>query len=144
MFANNNSYLHINRAGSDYSAGFSNTIVPQGSHTLTFAQRGGSSKSRNRKVNKRKIKNISNMYKMTARKLKYYKKSLKRKLNRTKRRSTHNHRRSRRNKNMKGGSTVSYAVSGVPLAASDSALANNLININGGNNAMPYNHYAQV
>lgn len=139
MFANNNSYLHINRAGTDYSAGFSNTIVPQGSHTLTFAQRGGSSKSRNRK-----IKNISNMYKMTARKLKHYKKSLKRKLNRTKRRSTRRSRRNHRNKHMKGGSTVSYAVSGVPLAANDSALANNLINVNGGNNAMPYNHFTKA
>jgi hypothetical protein len=143
MFAGNNGYSYINSTSQGFSAPFSNTIIPQGSHTLRFPQRGGQ-RSKSRKVNKRKIKNISNMYKMPARKLKHYKKSLKRKLNGSKRRSRRVSRRSsRRYKHMKGGSTVSYALGGV-LPANESALANGLVSINGGNNSLPYNHFARV
>ena len=83
------------------------------------------------------------MYKMAARKLKHYKKSLKRKLNGTKRRRTRSRRSSRRYKHMKGGSTVSYAVGGV-LPANESALANGYVSINGGNNSSDYNHFTQA
>ena len=141
MFAGNNGYSYINSTGQEFSAGFSNALVPNGPHTLTFAQRGGK-KSISRKVNKRKIKNISNMYKMAARKLKHYKKSLKRKLNGTKRRRTRSRRSSRRYKHMKGGSTVSYAVGGV-LPANESALANGYVSINSGNNSSDYNHFTR-
>lgn len=148
MFAGNNGYSYINSTGQEFSAGFSNALVPKGPHVLTFAQKGGkSNKSISRKVDKRKFKNISNMYKMPARKLKHYKKSLKRKLNGTKKRVRFSRRRrshSRRYKHMKGGSTVSYAVAGIPLAANDSALANGLFSINAGNNAMPYNHFTMA
>jgi hypothetical protein len=139
MFAGNNGYSYINSTGQDYSAPFSNAIIPTGSHTLRFAQRGGQS----RKVNKRKIKNISNMYKMPARKLKHYKKSLKRKLNGSKRRRTRSRRVSRRYKHMKGGSTVSYSVGGI-LPANESALANGLLSVNSGNTDAAYNHFARV
>jgi hypothetical protein len=139
MFAGNGGYSYINSTGQGFSAPFSNTIIPTGPHTLRFPQRGGQS----RKVNKRKIKNISNMYKMAARKLKHYKKSLKRKLNGSKRRRTRSRRSSRRYKHMKGGSTVSYAVGGV-LPANESALANGLVSINSGNNSSAYNHFARV
>lgn len=150
MFAGNNGYSYINSTGSDYPAAFSNTVIPTGPHTLRFAQRGGQNamRSRSKKVNKRKIKNISNMYKMPARKLKHYKKSLKRKLNGSKRRRTRSlrvsRRSSRRYKHMKGGSTVSYSVGGVPLPANESALANGYVSINGGNNSSAYNHFARV
>jgi hypothetical protein len=142
MFAGNNGYSYINSTGQNYSAPFSNTVVPHGTHTLRFPQRGGQSK----KVDKRKIKNISNMYKMPARKLRHYKKSLKRKLNGSKRRSRRSRRISvsRRYKHMKGGSTVSYSVGGVPLAANESALANGYVSINGGNNSSDYNHFTRV
>ncbi len=138
MFTGNNGYSYINSTGQDYSAPFSNTVIPTGPHTLRFPQRGGS-----RKVNKRKIKNISNMYKMPARKLRHYKKSLKRKLNGSKRRRTRSRRSSRRYKHMKGGSTVSYSVGGV-LPANESALANGYVSINSGNNSSAYNHFARV
>jgi hypothetical protein len=144
MFAGNNGYSYINSTGQNYSAPFSNTVVPHGTHTLSFPQRGGS-----RKVDKRKIKNISNMYKMPARKLRHYKKSLKRKLNGSKRRRTRSRRISvsrrisRRYKHMKGGSTVSYAVGGV-LPANESALANGYLSINSGNNSSDYNHFTRV
>jgi hypothetical protein len=141
MFAGNNGNSYINSTSQGFSAPFSNTIIPTGPHTLRFPQRGGQNASK--KVNKRKIKNISNMYKMPARKLKHYKKSLKRKLNGSKRRRTRSRRVSRRYKHMKGGSTVSYAVGGV-LPANESALANGLVSINGGNNSLPYNHFARV
>ena len=140
MFTGNGGYSYINSTGQDYSAPFSNTIIPTGPHTLSFAQRGG---QRSRKVNKRKIKNISNMYKMPARKLKHYKKSLKRKLNGSKRRRTRSRRSSRRYKHMKGGSTVSYAVGGV-LPANESALANGYVSINSGDNSSDYNHFTHV
>jgi len=139
MFTGNGGNSYINSTGQDYSAPFSNTIIPTGPHTLSFAQRGGQSK----KVNKRKIKNISNMYKMPARKLRHYKKSLKRKLNGSKRRRTRSRRVSRRYKHMKGGSTVSYSVGGV-LPANESALANGLLSVNSGNNSSDYNHFARV
>jgi len=83
------------------------------------------------------------MYKMPARKLKHYKKSLKRKLNGSKRRRTRSRRVSRRYKHMKGGSTVSYSVGGI-LPANESALANGYVSINGGNNSSAYNHYARA
>lgn len=146
MFAGNNGYSYINSTGQGFSAPFSDTVIPTGPHTLRFAQRGG---QRSRKVNKRKIKNISNMYKMPARKLKHYKKSLKRKLNGSKRRRTRSRRisvrrrSSRRYKHMKGGSTVSYSVGGI-LPANESALANGYVSINGGNNSSAYNHFAKV
>ncbi len=138
MFAGNNGYSYINSTGQNYSAPFSNTVVPKGLHTLSFPQRGGQS----RKVDKRKIKNISNMYKMPARKLRHYKKSLKRKLNGSKRRSRRSRRVSRRYKHMKGGSTVSYSVGGV-LPANESALANGYVSINSGNNSSDYNHFTK-
>jgi hypothetical protein len=140
MFAGNNGYSYINSTGQNYSAPFSNTVVPKGTHTLSFPQRGGQT----RKVDKRKIKNISNMYKMPARKLRHYKKSLKRKLNGSKRRRTRSRRSSRRYKHMKGGSTVTYSVGGVPLAANESALANGYVSINSGNNSSDYNHFTRV
>lgn len=86
---------------------------------------------------------------MPARKLRHYKKSLKRKLNGSKRRRTRSRRisisrrSSRRYKHMKGGSTVSYAVGGV-LPANESALANGYVSINGGNNSSDYNHFTKV
>ena len=87
------------------------------------------------------------MYKMPARKLKHYKKSLKRKLNGSKRRRSRSRRVSRRSsrrfKHMKGGSTVSYAVGGV-LPANESALANGYVSINSGNNSSAYNHFTHV
>ena len=143
MFTGNNGYSYINSTGQNYSAPFSNTVVPHGTHTLSFPQRGGKNASVSRKVNKRKIKNISNMYKMPARRLRHYKKSLKRKLNGSKRRSRRSRRRvSRRYKHMKGGSTVSYSVGGV-LPANESALANGYVSINGGNNSSDYNHFTK-
>jgi hypothetical protein len=144
MFAGNNGYSYINSTGQEFSAGFSNSLVPKGPHALSFAQRGGGkSKGKSRKINKRKIKNISNMYKMPVRKLKHYKKSLKRKLNETKKRVRFSRgRRSRKYKHMKGGSTVSYAVAGIPLAANESALANGLYSVIQGS-SLPYNHFAK-
>jgi hypothetical protein len=139
MFTGNGGNSYINSTGQDYSAPFSNTVIPTGPHTLSFAQRGGQS----RKVNKRKIKNISNMYKMPARKLRHYKKSLKRKLNGSKRRSRRSRRISRRYKHMKGGSTVSYSVGGV-LSPNMVGMANGLVNVNVDNNSSDYNHYARV
>lgn len=151
MFTDNNGNSYINSTGQEFSAPFSNTIIPNGPHTLRFAQRGGqrskSSKSISRKVNKRKIKNISNMYKMPARKLKHYKKSLKRKLNGTKKRSLrirfNRGRRSRKYKHMKGGSTVSYAMGGLNLPPNQSALANGLYSVIQGS-SLPYNHFAMA
>ena len=139
MFTGNSGYSYINSTGQNYTAPFSNTVVPTGSHVLSFPQKGGS-----RKVDKRKIKNISNMYKMPARKLKHYKKSLKRKLNGSKRRRTRSRSRSsRRYKHMKGGSTVSYSVGGV-LSPEMVGMANGYVSINGGNNSSAYNHFARV
>ncbi len=80
---------------------------------------------------------------MPARKLKHYKKSLKRKLNGSKRRRTRSRRVSRRYKHMKGGSTVSYSVGGI-LPANESALANGLLSVNSGNTDAAYNHFARV
>lgn len=83
------------------------------------------------------------MYKMPARKLRHYKKSLKRKLNGSKRRSRRSRRISRRYKHMKGGSTVSYSVGGV-LSPNMVGMANGLVNVNVDNNSSDYNHYARV
>jgi hypothetical protein len=149
MFTDNGGYSYINSTGQHFSAPFSNTVIPTGPHTRTFAQRGGKNASVSKKVNKRKIKNISNMYKMPARKLKHYKKSLKRKLNGSKRRRTRSRRisvrrrSSRRYKQMKGGSTVSYSVGGV-LSPEMVGMANGLVKVNVDNNLPAYNHYARV
>lgn len=83
------------------------------------------------------------MYKMPARKLKHYKKSLKRKLNGSKRRRTRSRRSSRRYKHMKGGSTVSYSVGGV-LSPEMVGMANGLVKVNGGDNSSTYNHFARA
>jgi hypothetical protein len=143
MFTGNGGYSYINSTGQNYSAPFSNTVIPTGPHTLRFPQRGGKNTSVTKKVNKRKIKNISNMYKMPARKLRHYKKSLKRKLNGSKRRRSRSRRISRRYKHMKGGSTVSYSVGGV-LSPEMVGMANGLVSVNNGNNSPDYNHYARV
>ena len=96
MFNNNGGFSYVNRMSQDYSAGlFSNKVVPTGPHTLSGIHnnvqaarasalnfKGGSAYSfkKGRKINKQKIKKISNMYKMTHRKTNHRKRTLKRML----------------------------------------------------------------
>ena len=144
----------INNGNQNYSAGFSNNIAPTGAHTLPLpAQSGGYSRknkkggkswkggrkgTKGRRPDKSKIKNISNMYKMPARKIRKLKQTLRKKLSRN--RMASRKKRVRFSKrHMRGGSTVSYAVGGV-LAPSDSALANGYLQLNKGD-PVPYNHF---
>jgi hypothetical protein len=146
----------INNGNQNYSAGFSDTTVPTGAHTLPLpAQTGGYSRknkkgwkggkswkggrkgTKGRRPDKTKIKNISNMYKMPARKIRKLKQTLKKKLTRNRKAIKKRVRFSKRH--MRGGSTVSYAVGGV-LAPSDSALANGYLQLNKAD-PVPYNHF---
>lgn len=146
----------INNGNQNYSAWFSNNIAPTGPHTLQLpAQTGGYSRknkkgwkggkswkggrkgTKGRRPDKSKIKNISNMYKMPARKIRKLKQTLKKKLTRNRKAIKKRVRFSKRH--MRGGSTVSYSIGGV-LPSSDSALANGYLQLNKAD-PVPYNHF---
>ncbi len=143
----------INNGNETYNAGFSDITVPTGGHTLPLpAQSGGYSRkikkggkswkggrkgTKGRRPDKSKIKNISNMYKMPARKIRKLKQTLRKKLSRNRRASKKRVRFSKRH--MRGGSTVSYSIGGV-LSPSDSALANGYLQLNSADQ-VPYNHF---
>jgi hypothetical protein len=97
IFNSNGGYEHINRMNQDYSGNFSSNQIPCGPHTLPAISNnvaaarasaimgGGSNKMKGRKhtcnkINCRKIKNISNMYKMTKNNRRKHRRSLKQKL----------------------------------------------------------------
>jgi len=143
---------YTNHGNETYNAGFSNTIAPTGPHTLPLpAQSGGYSRknkkggkswkggrkgTKGRRPDKSKIKNISNMYKMPARKIRKLKQTLRKKLSRNRMAIKKRVRFSKRH--MRGGSTVTYAVGGV-LPPSESALANGYLQLNKAD-PVPYNH----
>ena len=154
---------YINYGNETYSAGFSNNVVPSGPHTLALPNqtggytrktkkgwnggkkgwKGGRKGAKGRPLDKTKIKNISNMYKMPSRKIRNLKKTLRKKLTRqmkASRKRVNTKKRVRFSKRkMHGGSTVSYAIGGV-LPPSDSALANGYLQLNKAD-PVPYNHF---
>ncbi len=166
MFANNGGYSYLNRMNQDFSgASFSDKTYPTGPNVLNGIHSGaqaanasilklnGGGGSKRHKINRRKIKNISNKYKMSSRRIKSHKRSLRKRLSKRclkggtssrkggGRRRTRKHVRFSKRASMKGGSTVAYGLAnGLPSALS--ALANPMpfIRVDGAS-CQPYNHY---
>ena len=151
MFANNGGYSYLNRMNQNFSgASFSDKTYPTGPNVLNGIHNGpqaanasvlsflkGGGVSKRHKINRRKIKNISNKYKMSSRRIKSHKRSLRKRLSKRclkggtcskrgggrRRTRTRKHVRFSKRASMKGGSTVAYGLAnGLPSALS--ALAN--------------------